>query len=952
MSGRDKDGKKIDPIFVTKLNPRKAARESIVKRFKSNRTAAGITLDTPLGELREALEDEKEADKFLGDPMFWQYPMSIEQKRICRPTTVEYRNLKLMCCETLFYFFLVIFFTIFIFTLQSPTVYESRAQQRAYWLGCDSAACDIDDVKDMKSFWYWMENDLISKAFPDVEPLDTPVANITTSYGQSNGYSITYHPRMVGETNTNILLGSMRIRQLRVQKGLGCIVAKQFRHVFPACYAAFGPSVQSKETFSTRYTPTYLGSFFEWNAAGLDDETPTGLEKTPSYGAPLDGDLATYPGDGYFLDLPADKEESRILLQDLHEWNWVDQATRAVVIEMTVLNSNTNVILNNRLLFEFGATGTVQPSEVINAFRVFFVTLATNAGAELTVFLFQVIIFFFFFALTCYLVWQIYRVGGKFFQYGWNLLDVLLVFMWYYYFILRCTVLSNVGGEPTLKTMVVGHPEYFMPFSQNFAYLLTANRVLAFLALFVYVKILKYLPIVSWFRMLLKVCEDCVGRLFRFALLIIVLFTGYGIAFFVGLGQTDKKYFTVERSFTGLFFMLIEGITIDENWFEPQGSAVGPFLSLSYLILVYFILANIFMAIVLEAYVAANVCIEVRAKEDDLSLQNPMFLFLDTYMHVIRGLSVVSLEEGLPDEHAISLYKLPNIVTRKWLEKKRRMQLLVDQTLGEFTEAEVKRKNSKMNARPESSKSRKRKRKGCMEICGRLKLCFLRALGCPEASEFLVPEPDDDAFQIKMYQNPQFEDDDAEISRSQLQRLLDQEPMLRILLGTGQALDVIRTFKAGDAGLDDDSDASSGADGAALEKVRKLQESVFIKIDKLERQGLGMDRNKVPLVDDLANELADCIQGVQNEWREEISNSMAVVTSVAEEFGNLADGIADLQDNQERLRQMLNDGSDYSDSTYSSSLSSDTSSSGSVEIKKESKGMFGFGTLNKSSKQG
>ena len=72
------------------------ARQSVVKRFKTERAAAGIRTDTQLAELREALEDEKEADKFLGDPMFWRDYNSIEQSRIFRVSSVEYRNLWIM----------------------------------------------------------------------------------------------------------------------------------------------------------------------------------------------------------------------------------------------------------------------------------------------------------------------------------------------------------------------------------------------------------------------------------------------------------------------------------------------------------------------------------------------------------------------------------------------------------------------------------------------------------------------------------------------------------------------------------------------------------------------------------------------------------------------------------------------------------------------------------------
>ena len=55
-------------MLFTPFNPKKIARMSIVKRFRTTRAAAGISIHTPLGELREALEDEREAEKSASAP--------------------------------------------------------------------------------------------------------------------------------------------------------------------------------------------------------------------------------------------------------------------------------------------------------------------------------------------------------------------------------------------------------------------------------------------------------------------------------------------------------------------------------------------------------------------------------------------------------------------------------------------------------------------------------------------------------------------------------------------------------------------------------------------------------------------------------------------------------------------------------------------------------------------
>merc|ERR1719316_750621 len=121
---------------------------------------------------------------------------------------------------------------------------------------------------------------------------------------------------------------------------------------------------------------------------------------------------------------------------------------------------------------------------------------------------------------------------------------------------------------------------------------------------------------------------------------------------------------------------------------------LAPILSLSFLVFIYFILANLFMAIVLEAYLCTHM--QANSDEDDLTKRNPMLLFLFAYFHQLKGISLLKEnDEALPEEMEIELDLLPGMVRNKYLEKRRRNQILIDRYQGDLTEAEVKRKMSK-----------------------------------------------------------------------------------------------------------------------------------------------------------------------------------------------------------------------------------------------------------------
>merc|ERR1719375_2723916 len=264
----------------------------------------------------------------------------------------------------------------------------------------------------------------------------------------------------------------------------------------------------------------------------------------------------------------------------------------------------------------------------------------------------------------------------------------------------------------------------------------------------------------------------------------------------MGLGQTDTRFSDLEQSFLRMFFMFVEGISMDANWFEPNPGTmffIGPTMSLAYLVVVYFILSNMFMAVVLDTYVSACIAREARKTGADLVKRNPMQLFLYTYYHKLRKLSLLTDDEALPEEQSILLVDLPGIVVRKWLEKKRRMQLLVDKTLGDMSEEEWTRRMQEP-AELQTARSRTRKKSSWRETLTKIRKNIQRSMSLPLAEEFEIPEPARVETRARLYSNAGYSYDE-EISLLQLQSLIDQEPTLQILLGTKSALDVIRYFK-------------------------------------------------------------------------------------------------------------------------------------------------------------
>ena len=76
-------------------------------------------------------------------------------------------------------------------------------------------------------------------------------------------------------------------------------------------------------------------------------------------GVPILGLTALYGGGGYVADLSTSAYKARRMIANLIATNWVDYYTRAVFLEFTVYNPNSNIFAHVSYLVEFPVTGGI-----------------------------------------------------------------------------------------------------------------------------------------------------------------------------------------------------------------------------------------------------------------------------------------------------------------------------------------------------------------------------------------------------------------------------------------------------------------------------------------------------------------------------------------------------------------------------------------------------------------
>merc|ERR1711907_59430 len=155
-------------------------------------------------------------------------------------------------------------------------------------------------------------------------------------------------------------------------------------------------------------------------------------------------------------------------------------------------------------------------------------------------------------------------------------------------------------------------------------------------------------------------------------------------------------------------------------------------------------------------------------------------------------------------------------------------------------------------------------------------------------------------------------------------------------------IDVIKYFKTfqRDEGEEDQDMMGPPSDKpvekTSLEKVAELQENVFRKVETLEKAKLNMERLSVPLVDDMSEQIQFSLSNAQNEWRQQLTGIMEVLTQITDAFTDVKKSIDNVQNNHVELTQLLTGETEGSESSTESS--SESSEEEDQPVQKSSRG--------------
>ncbi|CAI5734479.1 unnamed protein product [Hyaloperonospora brassicae] len=405
-------------------------------------------------------------------------------------------------------------------------------------------------------------------------------------------------------------IGSIEIRTGRVKGALCRQTAGREDFVMftdEICYPAFSSRNEMKEPYGN--DSGVLGAQYQWTGQ------LSKLLRSETFDAGLVGHDRDYGHGGYAVYLPRDNYTAAIALAQQLQSDFIGDDTRYLVSTFAFYNARSNIFSHVQGLFEMSNTDYMEVTGRIKSFRI------TASYKDTREFLDANALVIVLLAATLLLVTReisdLRNFGlRKYVQSLWNLLDMLqlvllIVFLTHWViFIVRSENIRDdlyrVGDmdcsgpaedQESARTCFVDIDQLAWLFR-------TVNNYAAALGLVSVAIVFKYLRLNSRLNLLWRTLRFAAKDLLAFVIIFFTIFFGFAVMGFLTFGTGVRQYHSLSVSLTSCFQMLLGAFDYEEiHVANPTMAAIFFF---SFMIAIYLICINMFIAIMSEYYSLAQ----------------------------------------------------------------------------------------------------------------------------------------------------------------------------------------------------------------------------------------------------------------------------------------------------------------------------------------------------------
>ncbi|XP_022904660.1 polycystin-2-like [Onthophagus taurus] len=471
--------------------------------------------------------------------------------------------------DTIIYLIFWINLTFICLAMISPYMYHMtdaiRSQLADQKFKSEFDTMTFNEIRTVSDFWYYME-----RLYPKV----------IFSNNLFDEEDDTKSKFDVGILYVNKLIGVPTIRQVTVRNN-SCTTHPRFRRAFLVCYDSYHSG-----SISTHDLPT-LGvvgpeiEAFKWQSE--DD-----LEGTSYIGR-----VATYDGSGFFTKLGRSQHTTTRTISRLKYGMWVRRETRAIFVDTTVYNPNMNLFTNILIVFELPPTGGVLPNiyfRTMKLIRYFTILDHIVLGCEIVFFCF----------VLFYLAEEIREVIFlKFYYFNQitNYIDVLIVVTSLAYFI--CILYQHIVVTALMEKVGKSITQYnsFAKVSRNEMVIKNVQAVCLFVAT---LKLFQFINIDKTMRHLTRTIKRSAKDVLGFSIMFLLIFVSFAELGYLIFGTQVPAF----SGFGVSMFTLLRTILGDFDYAEIEKAhrILAPIYFILFIFLVFFVLINMFLAIISDTY--------------------------------------------------------------------------------------------------------------------------------------------------------------------------------------------------------------------------------------------------------------------------------------------------------------------------------------------------------------
>ncbi|XP_046393954.1 polycystic kidney disease 2-like 1 protein [Ischnura elegans] len=437
----------------------------------------------------------------------------------------------------------------------------------------DDQGGSFREASQIEDFWNFAEQVLVKKLYWD------SAQKSASNESDAESVKVLYE---------NELLGLPRLRQLRVSND-SCDIHNNFRRTFLSCYDYFSSKAEDKKPFGPE------------NGTAWKYHSESELEGSNHWGL-----LTYYPGGGYYQDLSRDKNSTFEIIENLKASNWITRATRVIFLDFALYNSNTNLFCVIKLVLEIPPTGGVIPSWSFHVVKLLYYETIIDKfflGCEI---LFVLLVVFY----TIEELYEMNVMGRQYLKCFWSYLDlIILLTAW---MAIGFSIYRIIDVNEMIENKLQDKNKYsnfeFIGFCQT-----QLNNGVAVLVFFAWIKLFKFLSFNKTMTDLSKTLSRSSKDIAGFAVMFLIVFFAFAQLGYLLFGTQVKAF----KSFGDSSFTLL-CIILGEFDFEAMQNAnriLGPIFFFCYVFSVFFILLNMFLAIINDTYTEVKTEITVNRRD-------------------------------------------------------------------------------------------------------------------------------------------------------------------------------------------------------------------------------------------------------------------------------------------------------------------------------------------------